>query len=151
MPLGSVRGLIWAGFGLLVFILALMSAGAAWQVSRHQSDVDQLEYHSTRASLIQNVEAQAGIAALLLQRYVDAGGDAYVEEINTHAANAQLSLQQVVNMGGPAGFEEVTTQGLQLLSEASRAAELRRLGNVDLARQVLEDIVPIFRDYPADA
>jgi len=147
MPLGSVRGLIWAGFGLLVFILALMSAGAAWQVAQHQSDVDQLEYHSTRASLIQNVEAQAGIAALLLQRYVDAGGDAYVEEINTHAANAQLSLQQVVNMGGPAGFEEVTTQGLQLLSEASRAAELRRLGSVDLARQVLEDIVPIFRDY----
>src|SRR5207247_2893862 len=34
-----------------------------------------------------------------------------------------------------------------LMRDAARAAELRRIGNLDLARQVLEEIVPIFRGY----
>ena len=47
----------------------------------------------------------------------------------------------------PPGFADVTSTGLQLMRDAARAAELRRIGNLDLARQVLEEIVPIFRGY----
>ena len=94
------------------------------------------------------METQASIAGLLLQRYVEAGGDTYPAEINQHAAAAQVSLEQVLNMGNaPPGFADVTSTGLQLMRDAARAAELRRIGNLDLARQVLEEIVPIFRGY----
>lgn len=148
MPWSSVRGLVVTGFVLLVMILALVTAAAAWQSSRHQADLRDLEFHSTRASLIQNVETQASIAGLLLQRYVDAGGDNYPDEINQHAVAAQVSLEAVVNLGdAPPGFEEVTSVGLQLMQDAARAAELRRIGEVDAARDVLEELVPIFRDY----
>lgn len=148
MPWSSVRGLIVSGFAVLVIIFAAVTMGGVLQSARHQRELEQLEFHSNRAILIQNVETEAAVSGLLLQRYVDAGGDNYPAEINAHAAAAQLSLEQVINMGNaPAGFENVTSTGLQLLRDASRAAELKRIGSDELARQVVEEIVPIFRDY----
>jgi diguanylate cyclase (GGDEF)-like protein len=148
LPWSSVRGRVIGGFGLLILVLVSVTAGASWQVRRHQSDLEELERHSTTASLLQNVEAQAATAGLLLQRYVDAGGDHYQEEINNHAASAQLSLQQILNQGTQApALEDVTSSGLRLMQDAARAAQLRRSGDMERARQVLEEIVPIFRDY----
>lgn len=148
LPWSSVRNLIIFGFALLALALAFVTIAGAYQTTRHRAELEQLEFHSTRASLIQNVETQASIAGLLLQRYVEAGGDTYPAEINQHAAAAQVSLEQVLNMGNaPPGFADVTSTGLQLMRDAARTAELRRIGNLDLARQVLEEIVPIFRGY----
>jgi diguanylate cyclase (GGDEF)-like protein len=147
LPWASVRGRVISGFGLLILVLVCVTVGASWQVQRHQADLQELERHSTTASHLQNVEAQAATAGLLLQRYVDAGGDHYQEEINSHAANAQLSLQLILNQGGAPGLEDVTSSGLRLMQEASRAAQLRRSGDLVQARQVLEEIVPIFREY----
>src|SRR3990172_13256255 len=66
----SVRGRIIPGFGLLVLILALVAGGSAWQVRAHRSNINEMESHSRTATLLQDAEAQAGVAALTLQRYV---------------------------------------------------------------------------------
>jgi diguanylate cyclase (GGDEF)-like protein len=144
----SVRTLVIGGFGLLVLSLAVVTIGATFQVRRHQQDLSDLERHSTQASLLQTAEAQASISGLLLQRYVDAGGDMYVQEINDHANNAQKALEQALANGGPAaGLGTVTATGSQLVQEASRATALRQQGDVEAASAVLEEIVPIFRGY----
>src|SRR5688572_18931276 len=74
MPWSSVRGLIVSGFAVLVIIFAAVTMGGVLQSARHQRELEQLEFHSNRAILIQNVETQAAVSGLLLQRYVDAGG-----------------------------------------------------------------------------
>src|SRR5438445_8880640 len=143
----SVGGLVTGGFGLLVFILACVTVGAGWQVQAHQSDLADLEHHSTTASLLQNVEAEAGISGLLLQRYVDAGNDSYVQEINDHANAAQQSLQQALVQGGPPELSQLTATGAQLVEDAARATALRQAGDTTDAAALLEQIVPVFRQY----
>ena len=145
--LTSVGGLVTGGFGLLVFILACVTVGAGWQVQAHQSDLADLEHHSTTASLLQNVEAEAGISGLLLQRYVDAGNDSYVQEINDHANAAQKSLQQALVQGGPPELSQLTGTGAQLVEDAARATALRQAGDTTDAAALLEQIVPVFRQY----
>jgi diguanylate cyclase (GGDEF)-like protein len=143
----SVRGLIACGFGLLVLILACIAVGAAWQTRTNQQDLAQLEHHSTTASLLQNVEADAGISALLLQRYVDAGNDSYVKEINDNATAAQQSLEQALAQGGPLQLSQLTATGAQLVQDASRATVLKQAGDSADAAALLEQIVPVFHDY----
>ena len=147
LPWTSVRGLIAVGLTLLIIILAVVTIAASWQARHHQSELDDLEFHSTRALLMQNVATEASVAGLLLQRYVAAGGDDYVDEINGHAAAAQTSLQQVLIMGAPPGFQQVASTGVHLLQEAARAAQLRLIGDMAAAEEVLESIVPLFREY----
>src|SRR5258708_37023571 len=78
----SVGALVIGGFGLLIVALACVTLGASWQVRQHQSDLSELEHHSTEASYLQTAEAQAAISAEQLQRYVYAGDAAYIPEIN---------------------------------------------------------------------
>jgi diguanylate cyclase (GGDEF)-like protein len=146
-PLASVGGLVTGGFGLLVLILACVTVGAGWQVETHQADLADLEHHSTTASLLQNVEAEAGISGLLLQRYVDAGNDSYVQEINDHANAAQQSLEQALVRGGPPELSQLTPTGAQLVQDAARATALRQAGDTTDASALLEQIVPVFRQY----
>ena len=146
-PLTSVGGLVTGGFGLLVLFLACVTVGAGWQVQTHQSDLADLQHHSTTASLLQNVEAEAGISGLLLQRYVDAGNDSYVQEINDHANAAQQSLEQALVQGGPPELSQLTPTGAQLVQDAARATALRQAGDTTDASALLEQIVPVFRQY----
>jgi hypothetical protein len=127
-PFSSVGGLITGGFGLLVLILACVTVGAGWQVRTHQTDLTDLEHHSTTASLLQNVEAEAGISGLLLQRYVDAGNDSYVQEINDHANAAQQSLEQALVQGGPPELAQLTPVCRQQLSDFSALLLMDTLG-----------------------
>lgn len=144
----SVRTLVIGGFGLLVLSLAVITIGASFQVRKHQTELNALENHSTQASLLQTAEAQAGISALLLQRYVATGDEAYVGEINDHANAAQNALEMALANGGPTeGLDVITATGATLVQGASGTAELRRQGDVGAASAVLEEIVPIFRDY----
>jgi diguanylate cyclase (GGDEF)-like protein len=143
----SVRGLIAFGFGLLVLILACIAVGAAWQTRTNQTALAELDHHSTTASLLQNVEADAGISGLLLQRYVDAGNDSYVKEINDNATAAQQSLEQALALGGPPELSQLTGTGAQLVEDASRAAALKQAGDSADASALLEQIGPVFHDY----
>jgi len=145
---GSVRTLIIGGFGLLVLALAIVTIGASFQVRKHQTELNELEHHSTQASLLQTAEAQAGIAALLLQRYVATGQNNYVQEINDHANAAQTALELALANGGPdGGLDVVVARGSTLVQGAAQSAELRRLGDAEGASAVMEQIVPIFTSY----
>jgi diguanylate cyclase (GGDEF)-like protein len=143
----SVKGLVIGGFGLLVALLACVGIGASWQVKAHESDLAELEHHSTVASLLQNVEAQAATSGLLLQRYVDAGNGEYVQEIQDHADAAQASLQAAMEQDGSPELVSLTTTGAQLVGDAARATQLRQSGDIPAASAVLEQIVPTFREY----
>lgn len=146
-PGWSVRALMSCGFGLLVVIVACIAVGGAWQIRLNQSDLAELEHHSTTASQLQNVEAEAGISALLLQRYVDAGDDSYVQEINDHAAAAQQSLQAALLYSDLPEIGALTASGSTLVGDAARTVALKQAGDSTGAKALLEEIVPIFRDY----
>ena len=143
----SVRALVIGGFGLLIVVLACVTFGASWQVRQHQSDLSQLERHSTEASYLQTAEAQAAISAEQLQRYVYAGDPLYIPEITQHAATAQKALEDALNGGGPPGLDQVVTSGAVLQQGAAQAAALEQNGKQAEASAVLEQLVPIFRDY----
>ena len=144
----SVRTLVIGGFGLLILALAVVTIGASFQVRKHQTELNQLEHHSTQASLLQTAEAQAGIAALLLQRYVATGQNTYVQEINDHANAAQTALELALANGGPdGGLDVVVASGSTLVQGAAQTAELRRLGDAEAASAAMEQIVPIFTSY----
>jgi diguanylate cyclase (GGDEF)-like protein/putative nucleotidyltransferase with HDIG domain len=138
---------IIGGFGLLLLVLAAVTIGASFQVRKHQSELNDLEFHSNQATLLQTAEAQAGISALLLQRYVTTGDESYVVEINDHADAAQKALEQALANGGPDGLDVVVAKGSQLVQDAARATELRRQGEEAAASEVMESMVPLFRGY----
>jgi diguanylate cyclase (GGDEF)-like protein len=144
----SVRTLVIGGFGLLILALAVVTIGATFQVRKHQTELNALEHHSTQASLLQTAEAQAGVAALLLQRYVATGQNNYVQEINDHANSAQTALEMALANGGPdGGLDVVVANGSTLVQGAAQSAELRRLGDAQAAADTMEQIVPIFTSY----
>jgi diguanylate cyclase (GGDEF)-like protein len=143
----SVRARVIAGFGLLLAVLASVTTGAAIQVRHHQSDLAELEQHSTMASLLQTAEAQAAISAELLQRYVYTGDAQYIDELNDHAAAAQGALNEALARGGPEGLDDVVTAGAQLEQGAAIAATLRREGDAEGALTQTEIMVPVFREY----
>src|SRR3989442_100173 len=116
--ISSVKGRIVAGFALLCLIFAVAAAASTRQELVHRSDLRQLDRHSTTATRLQEAEAQAGIAALLLQRYVDAGEESYVLEVRQHATATVNSLTEAVAQGAPPGVDQIATQGLQLVQGA---------------------------------
>ena len=143
----SVRALVIGGFGLLIVALGCVTLGASWQVRQHESDLSQLEYHSTESSFLQTAEAQAAISAEMLQRYVYAGDQSYIPEINMHAAAAQTALEKALAGGGPPGLDQVVTSGAVLQQGAAQATGLEQNGKQAEASAVLEQLVPIFKNY----
>ena len=128
-PSVSVRVRMTVGFGLLILVLAAVTLGAGIQTRRHQADLAELEEHSTMSSLLQTAEAQAGISAELLQRYVYTGEDTYIGELNDHAEAAQAALNEALARGGPQGLPQVVAAGSELVQGASTASALRAAGD----------------------
>jgi diguanylate cyclase (GGDEF)-like protein len=145
--LSSVRGLLIAGFVLFFAVLVAVAGGSAWQTHVHQTALNQLQQHSNTASLLQQSEAEAGIAALLLQRYVSAGDSSYVPEIQTHANAAVQSLTQAVASHGVVDLSGIAGSGGDLAQSASQIIALKQSGNDQAAATAMEEIVPGFRQF----
>lgn len=146
-PINTVKGRTIAGFGFATVLLMCVVASAAWQASVHQSNLAELETHSNTASLLQTAEANAAISGLLLQRYVISGEENYVQEIQDHADAAQASMNEVLTSGHREGLEEVYAAGTLLVQGAARTSQLRQTGNIAEAEALVEEIVPLFREY----
>lgn len=142
-----MRVRVTVGFGILILILAGVAVGSAVQTRRHQSDLSELEQHSTMSSLLQTAEAQAAISAELLQRYVYTGDDTYISELNDHATAAQAALNEALEKGGPPDLPQVVTAGAVLVQGAAKAAALRAGGDQAGASAEIERLAPIFREY----
>jgi len=149
-PFSSVKGRIVGGFVLICIIFAGVIAASAWQENIHRQDLEALDRHGVTATLLQEAEAQAGIAALLLQRYVIAGDDSLVPEIQTHSAAAVDSLTEAIAAGAPPSVDEAAISGVGLASGAGSVIALRQAGNIEAASASMELIVPIFRDFRLD-
>lgn len=146
-PLASLRARVIAGFGLLMVILAAVVGGSAWQARVHQSDLDELESRARTATLLQQTEAQAGIAALLVQRYVITGDDTLIPEIEAHTADATDSLNEAASNQDAADIIEISNAGLSLIEGVGEVTALRQAGHLEAAAAAQEQIVPVFRDY----
>jgi len=148
----SVRGRIITGFGLLVVILVIVSAGSAWQARTHQRDLNDLETHSRTATLLQEAEAQGGIAALSLQRYVIAenaalpAGVQLASEIQQHAAASVEALTEAVAQRGAADSDMAVT-GVGLAQGAGQVIALRQAGDAEGAAAAIEKLVPVFYEF----
>ncbi len=145
--LSSVRGRLTACFTVAIVALAAVVGGSAWQAHVHRTTLAELESHSTTASLLQESEAQAGVAALLLQRYVGAGDENLVPEIESHASAAVESLTEAVSRGGVVDVREIAVSGLGLASSTGRIIALRQTGDPQAAAAAMEEIVPVFRSF----
>jgi diguanylate cyclase (GGDEF)-like protein len=146
-PLSTVKGRIIIGFGLVTLLLIGVVAGAAYQARAHQADLATLETHTRTASELQSAEANAAISGLLLQRYVISGDEIYVAEIQEHADAAQASMNAALANGNVVGLDAVYAYGTILVQDAARVTQLRLSGNIAEAEALVEQIVPLFREY----
>jgi len=148
MPLNSVKARIVIGFGLATVLLIGVVVSAAWQARAHQSDLARLEDHSRTASLLQTAESNAAISGLLLQRYVISGEETYIAEIQDHADAAQASMNEVLaSDDSELDLDEAYASGTLLVQDAARVSALRQSGNIAEAEALIEQIVPLFREY----
>jgi len=149
----SARGRIITGFGLLVLILAVVAGASAWQVRHHRSSISELESHSRRATSLQDAEANAGVAALSLQRYViaeDAALPAGVDlasEVQSYAAAAIESLTEAAAQPGAADLSDIVVTGSGLAQGAGRVVALRQAGDAEGAAVAIEELVPVFYGF----
>lgn len=143
----SVKWRIVGGFSAVCLLFAVSVSLSAWQEQRHRADLRELDRHSGTATLLQEAEAQAGISALLLQRYVIAGDETIVPEIQQHADAAVAALTDAVAQGAPDSVQQVAVTGVGLTEGAGRVSALMQAGDVENASLAMEEIVPIFRDF----
>jgi len=151
--LSSVRGRIIIGFGLLVLILAIVASGSAWQVRSHQTYLNALESHSRTATLLQEAEAQGGIAALSLQRYVIAENAALppgvqlASDVQKHAAASVNALTDAAAQQGVADLTDIAVTGASLSRGASEVIALRQAGDAEGSAAAIEKLVPVFYNF----
>jgi hypothetical protein len=118
---------IAGGFAFLCLVFASAAGASAWQSRIHRSDLNELDRHSSTATLLQEAEAQAGIAALLVQRHVMAGDEDTVE-IEQHADAAQAALISAIEHGATPGVEKVAMSVRAKSWRCAKAATSRAQG-----------------------
>ena len=151
----SVRVRIVGGFALLILVLVGMVSGSAWLVRAYRNDTADMQQRAATASLLQTGEAQASVAALLIQRYVTSGDATLIPEIQAAAAQATDSLNAAVaaaQSGSEAPEQVAALEGMAaaatgLTDGAQQIIALRRSGAVPQAAAALETVVPKFRQF----
>lgn len=146
-PFSSMKWRIVGGFSAVCLLFAVSVSLSTWQEQRHRDDLRELDRHSGIATLLQEAEAQAGISALLLQRYVIAGDETLIPEIEMHADAAVAAMTKAVAAGAPPSVQDAAISGTGLAQGASRVTVLRQEGDLEAASLAMEEIVPIFRDF----
>ena len=146
----SGRRLIIAGFTLLGIILIASVAVSAWQSSVHGSKTAEMGSHAATASLLQETEEQAAIAAAVLQRYIAEGDVALIAEIQASATAAVESLTAAAAESGAADIGEIAVGGIGLAEGAGRIIALRQGGDVPGAVAAMEETAPLFEAFSLD-
>ncbi|MFQ5473475.1 MAG: diguanylate cyclase [Dehalococcoidia bacterium] len=146
-PFASVKGRIVGGFALISLVFAIAVSASVWQERVQYDAARELDRRSSTATLLQEAEAKAGISALLLQRYVIAGDETLIPEIQSHAAAAVDNLTQAVAAGAPPAVDEAAVSGTGLVQGTGTIIALRQAGDIEAASAAMEEIVPIFREF----
>ncbi len=128
-------------------VLVIFATAFIWQVHVHEENLAELEYHYTSASLLQESEAQAALASLLVQRYVDHGDEYLISEIQSHIDAATKSMSQAGARNGEVDLNPAFQMGLSLLDGTGKILALRQNDKAQEAAAAQEEIVPLFRQY----
>jgi diguanylate cyclase (GGDEF)-like protein len=144
-----------AGFGTLIVILAVCVIGSVITVRHYQDTSSEMNQRANIASQLQTAQAQGGNAALLLQRYVDAGDAYLVVDTQSSAAAATSALASAAQLEAQASPNDAATiesmnviaeRAQSMTSRALQVIQYRQAGQVEEARDLLEQIVPDFRE-----
>ena len=154
-PLTSVRSGLVAGFGLLVLVVVAVVAGSAWLVREYQSDTRAMQQHANSASLLEQAEADMGLAALLIQRYVVVGDESGVPEIQAAAGAVSTDLEAAVRLEQARGddpvqlaaLQKISTNGNALVEAAGQMVALRQSGQQGQSLQAMEAVVKPFTEF----
>jgi diguanylate cyclase (GGDEF)-like protein len=142
----SVRVRIVCAFAFLCLIFGVTVGLSTWQSRIHRNDLNALDRHASSARLLQEAEAQAGFAALLVQRQVMVG-DEDPAEIQGYADGAEDALLEAIAQGAPPDAQEAAVSGAGLVQGASRVLALVEAGDVEGAAATMEGLVEGFREY----
>ena len=118
----SVRERIIAGFGLLVIILAVVVASAAWLSREHQSDLAAMEHHTSIADLLQDTEIAAATSATYLVGYLSTGDELLLPPLRSALATSEenmvaaVALEKTQGHDRVPGLEELENVGAELNS-----------------------------------
>jgi diguanylate cyclase (GGDEF)-like protein len=152
----SVRFGILASFGILIAIITVIVGGAVVTVLEYQSATAEMQKRANLASELQTAEANGSVAALLLQRYVVAGDETLVTEIQFSAAatvqalDRASALAEATDTNSTQSYEtltDMTARSEELVAGAQQVIEDRQDGNVEAAAARIEAIVPTFREF----
>ena len=150
-----MRVRIVGGFALLVLVLVGVVFASAWLVRAYRNDTAAMQQRADTASLLQTGEAQASVAALLIQRYVTSGDATLIPEIQQDAAQATESLNAAVAAAKNgsekpeqvAALEGMAAAATGLTDGAQQIIALRQSGAIQQAGAALEVVVPQFRQF----
>jgi diguanylate cyclase (GGDEF)-like protein len=152
----SVRGSVLLGFGVLIIITSVIVGGSVFTVREYQSDTAEMQKRANLSSELQTAEANGSVAALLLQRYVVAGDERLVTEIQLSAAAAVQSLDRASELARETDtgannthevLDEISAASKELTSGAQTVISQRQSGDVAGAAAAIESIVPAFREF----
>jgi diguanylate cyclase (GGDEF)-like protein len=151
--------MILAGFGALIFILAVCVIGAVITVRHYQATTAEMLTRANIASELQTAQAEGGSAALLIQRYVYTGDTSLITDTQSSAAASTSAMARASQLEREASPNDTAT--VQRLADAAATSQsltatalqiiqLRQAGQAEEAAALMESIVPAFRDTRID-
>ncbi len=140
----SGRRLIIAALVVLSTLIACLAGASAWQARVHDSKLDQVQSHTTTATLLTGAQEQGAGAATLLKQYVKTGDAALIPEIKSSAGTAVDSLSKAVAQGSVADLKTIAVDGAKLAQAVGQVVALRQSGDVAAAAAALERAAPAF-------
>lgn len=151
--------MILAGFGALIFILAVSVIGAVITVRNYQATTAEMLTRSQIASELQTTQAQGGNAALLIQRLVYTGDPRDVAEIQSSATSSTSAMARASQLarestaddpGRVQKMADVAAKSQSMTTTALEIIQLRQAGQAEESSALMESIVPLFRETRAE-
>ncbi|MCH8161083.1 MAG: EAL domain-containing protein [Chloroflexi bacterium] len=153
----SIRGQIFASFGMLLLILAAFVSISVLLARQHQTDLAHMEDSTNTVAWLSDALAESRLANLLLERYVITGDERLIPIIRTSVTTViegvadARSQEEARGHESPPGdddgaelteLDEITAGAALLQGTSEEVISLMRGGDVEGARANMEATVP---------
>ena len=136
-PVATLRGRIIAGFALLVIILTVVIASAAWLTREDHAILAKTERDAALASALRDAKLDSAIAVTSLGQYVLTGDDALAPAVHALWARAIEAVERSAGVEQEIGYEQ---GALELHNIAARASALSQTWDSVLALRKSGDV-----------
>lgn len=158
----SVRGRIIVGFGVMVLILAVLSAGAVALVRQHRDQLREMEGLANSVALFQSVEIDSTSAISNARSYAATGDESLPPVIEEQISSAKANLGEAIeneerlgNQDRADGLRTILRQSSGIETMFDDVIEARRAGDEEALATAMEQIeglaaLSAFFEGPAD-